>query len=345
MQDDPNSPAAGVRPLAGVAGLPTLGVTLRMLEVFVLVIERRTMTAAAEQLNLTQAAVSQSITAMEQALRVKVFDRSVRPPLLTLVGQSVHQHALQILGDAHRLEDEMRYSGSGQLPLLRIGMLDSFAATAGVEMLSRLRDLAYEWTIASGFRATGIPALLERRSDVIITSDETPVPPEVEALPICSEPFVLAAPASFRGDLKDIRQLGGALDFIRYGRDAHMLTRIQSYLERSGLKTAGRYQFDTTDAVVRMVAGGFGWTIMTPLILLKSTAQPEAIRIVPLPPPAMRRTLIVAMRRGEGRDIARQIRATAISILQDQVMPRLAQAMPQVAGEVRVAGRGRKSAG
>jgi DNA-binding transcriptional LysR family regulator len=334
MQDDAAAASAALHGMA--SGSPPLNLTLRLLEVFLAVVERRTMTAAAEQLNLTQAAVSQSITALEQALRVKLFDRSVRPPVLTLVGQSVCRHAGEIVGAAHKLEDQMRYSGSGRLPLLRIGMLDSFASTAGVTVLSQLRELAFEWTIASGFKATGIPALLERRSDVIITSDETPVPPEVEALPICSEAFVLAIPASHHGKVSDIKSLGAKLDFIRYGRDAHMLTRIQSYLERAGMQEPVRYQFDTTDAVLRMVAGGFGWTVMTPLILLKSMVQPDAVRILPLPGPAMRRTLIVATRRGEGSEIAQKIRATSIATLKSLVVPQLVKLMPQVAKEFKV---------
>ncbi|VTU13981.1 Cyn operon transcriptional activator [Variovorax sp. SRS16] len=334
MQDDAAVASAALQGLTG--GSPPLNLTLRLLEVFLVVVERRTMTAAAEQLNLTQAAVSQSITALEQVLRAKLLDRSVRPPVLTLVGQSVCQHALEIVTAAHKLEDQMRYSGSGRLPLLRIGMLDSFASTAGVTVLSQLRELAFEWTIASGFRATGIPALLERRSDVIITSDETPVPPEVEALPICSEPFVLAIPASHHGKVSDVKSLGAKLDFIRYGRDAHMLTRIQSYLESAGMQAPVRYQFDTTDAVVRMVAGGFGWTVMTPLILLKSGVQPHAVRVLPLPGPAMRRTLIVATRRGEGTEIAQQIRATSIATLKSTVVPQLAKLMPHVVKEFRI---------
>ena len=333
-----------VLPEGADATAPPLAVTLRLLEVFIVVAEQRTMTAAAETLKLTQAAVSQSITALEQALGVKLFDRSVRPPVLTLVGQSAHRHALEIVARAHRLEDEMRYSGAGRLPRLRIGMLDSFASTAGTMVLSQLRDLALEWSIASGYKATGMPALLERRSDVIITSDESPVPPEVEALPICSEPFVMAIPASWRGPLNDVAALAAKLNYIRYGRDAHMAGLLQRYLQGHGVQTPVRYQFDTTDAVVRMVAGGFGWTIMTPLVLLKSMAQPADVRIVPLPAPHLRRTIIVAMRRGEGTDIARQIRDVAVATLRASIVPQLKALMPHVAKDFQVLGDGGKAA-
>jgi len=49
-------------------------------------------------------------------------------------------------------------------------------------VLDRLRDVAHEWTVASGFQATTFQALLERRVDAIITSDERPIPEGIEAV-------------------------------------------------------------------------------------------------------------------------------------------------------------------
>ena len=79
MADIEQKPSAASHPLA---------VNLRLLEVFLCVIEEGTMTGAAERLGLSQAAVSQAITSLEQLLGVRLFDRSVRPPALTLVGQA-----------------------------------------------------------------------------------------------------------------------------------------------------------------------------------------------------------------------------------------------------------------
>jgi DNA-binding transcriptional LysR family regulator len=313
-----------------------LTVNLRLLEVFLCVIEEGTMTGAAERLGLSQAAVSQAITSLEQLLAVRLFDRSVRPPALTLVGQAAGRRAAELLENAHRFEDEIRYSGMSRVPLLRIGMLDSFASTVGPHVLNALRDAAAEWTVASGYKATRYQALLDRISDIVVTSDETAIPAEVDAQSILTEPFVLVVPASFAGTLSDLRKLESRLDFIRYGRDAHMGPAIAQYLDSAGVTPVRRFQFDTTDAAMRMVAGGFGWTIMTPLICIKSMIEPSAVRVLPLPGRAMRRRLLVAVRRGEGATIAQRLRNAAIAALQDFTLPKISLLLPQVAGEFQI---------
>lgn len=294
------------------------------------------MTAAADRLGLSQAAVSQAVLALEQALGVRLFDRSVRPPALTLIGQSAARRAAEVLASAHRFEDEVRFGRGARVPLLRIGMLDSFASTVGAHVLHRLRDVAAQWTVASGYRATRLQALTERVSDVIVTSDSTPVPPGVEALPVLSESFVLAVPAAHAGEVRDIGALATQLDFIRYGRDAHMGPQIERYLEQAGAQAPQRFQFDTTDAALGMVAGGFGWTIMTPLICLKSRVDVKSVRVCPLPGAPMTRRIIVAMRQGEGSEIARSLRDAATGILNDVILPSLRITLPEVAALVEV---------
>ncbi len=313
-----------------------LVVNLRLLEVFLCVIEEGTMTGAAERLGLSQAAVSQTITSLEQLFGVRLFDRSTRPPALTLVGQAAASKAAELLERAHRFEDELRFTSSRRVPLLRIGMLDSFASTAGPHVLNALRDVAAEWTVASGYKATRYQSLLDRISDIVVTSDETPIPAEVEARSILTEPFVLVVPGSFTEKVSSLRKLEGRHEFVRYGRDAHMSSSIARYLEDAGVAPPRRFQFDTTDAALRMVSGGFGWTIMTPLICIKSMMEPSAVRVLPLPGPSMRRKLIVAVRRGEGLEIAQRLRSAAIAALQEFTLPRISLLLPKVASGVQV---------
>lgn len=312
------------------------GMTLRALEIFVAVAEESTMSAAATRLNMSQAAVSQAVIALEESLGVQLFDRSKRPPVPTLQGRSILQHAVDITSRVHKLEDAVRFSGSGAVPLLRIGMLNSLAATVGASFLHQLRDVALEWTVASGFDANGIRALLERRSDVVVTSDETPPPADIAIFPICSEPFVLALPASFNYRFGKIERLAEKLDFIRYGHNTHMGPKILSYLDSIGTVPPQRYQFDTTDAALHMVAGGFGWTIVTPIILLKSMIGRDAIRVVPLPQAALDRKIVVAVRRGEGLAIAKRVRSAAQKALRESVLPRIAALVPGIAKPIRL---------
>ena len=286
------------------------------------------MSAAAVRLQMSQAAVSQATTLLEEALGVTLFDRSVRPPALTLLGTAALHKAREVLGKLRELQESMRHGAQGRVALLRIGMLHSFTSTAGAAMLEQLKDVASEWTVVSGYRATSYPALIERRADAIVTAEEHAVPAEIEAQPILHETFILALPTRYKGPLDDMRAIAAELDFIRYGRDSHMGSVIDGYLHRAGAQPSPRYQFDTTDAALRMVAAGFGWTIMTPLVFLKSMVPSRAVRVLPLPGQGIRRTLVVAMRRSESGTILPRIRDAALTALRDVVQPQIASLLP-----------------
>jgi len=310
------------------------GVTLRLLEIYVHVVEAGSMSAAAERLDFTQPAVSHAVTSLEQTLGARLLDRSVRPPLPTLQGKAVYDHARDIVAKVHELESMVRYGAAGQVPFLRIGILNSFAATAGPHMITLLRDITSDWTVVSGFQATQFQALVDRQVDFIITADETPPPADIATYPILTEPFLLALPRSYPVQVKSAAALAGDLDFIRYGRQAHMSRRLDQYLEAAGVQQGRRYQFDTTDAAMRMVAGGFGWTVVTPLIFLKSAGMAATVRVQALPGPPMYRQLVVATRRGEGGEIARKIAAAAIQALGDVILPEVAALMPDALAKV-----------
>ncbi|TWH04755.1 Transcriptional regulator [Pseudoxanthomonas taiwanensis J19] len=70
------------------------------LSAFVAVAERGGFSAAAEQLHLTQPAVSKRIAQLEQDLEVRLFDRLGRQVVLTEAGRLLLPRARQMLAEA-----------------------------------------------------------------------------------------------------------------------------------------------------------------------------------------------------------------------------------------------------
>ena len=70
---------------------------LYKLEIFLLAAEKRSITATAEQLNMTQSGVSQHIKDLEGALGVRLFSRGRRGIELTDAGLLLQEHAAAIL--------------------------------------------------------------------------------------------------------------------------------------------------------------------------------------------------------------------------------------------------------
>jgi DNA-binding transcriptional LysR family regulator len=319
----------------GIAGP---GITIRSLEIFVAVAKGGTMVAAAKQLGLTQPAISQVIGALEASLGVQLFDRSVRPPALTLQGATLMKDAAAITDAIRRFQSSVRLGSTAQLPSLRIGMLNSFATSMGPYVIKRLRDVAAEWSIDSGFQATRFRAVVDREFDFIITADESPVPAEIAAVPILTEPFLVIVPSSYDGDGASMKRLSEELDLVRFGRDPHLHARIDRVLQGHGLVPQRRYHLDTSEAVLAMVAMGSGWTILPPLAVFKSIARGDKIRALCFPGKPFHRTIQVASQKAEGLHIAAQIHEAAIHALKTRFMESVRATMPDIADQITLPG-------
>jgi LysR family transcriptional regulator, low CO2-responsive transcriptional regulator len=90
------------------------------LSTFVRAAEQGSFTAAAAQLGITQAAVSQRIAILERELRVSLFNRQAGRIALTDAGERLYQYARQILGlheQARRNLGGIQPAISGDLPI------------------------------------------------------------------------------------------------------------------------------------------------------------------------------------------------------------------------------------
>ncbi len=327
----------GLRDEEGYA-MPSV-ITLRLLTILTAIDDTGSLSGAAKRLGMTQSAVSQAVLAFEEALGQPVFDRTLRPPVFTLTGRLILKHAAPILGLTQQLEHALRFSAHTQLPVLRVGILDTFATTVGPFLMEAIRDIAVSWSIASGPRETAISALAEHRADLVITSDDAVCPPNLISKPVLSEPYFLVLPRSADWAFDSLGELSRRLDFIRYGQGRSITRQIETYLQGNGVAPPHAYQFDTVDAVVGMVSAGLGWAITTPLALLKAQDKVKELRCLRLPGPQMFRTISLVSHTGESAVIAEKIRMAIVGVLRDKTLPQIAALLPDLAGLVRVGER------
>src|SRR5476651_112586 len=76
---------------------------------------------AAADLGISQPTLSKSISRLEDALGLRLFDRSGSGAALTPVGQFVADHAGRIINDTARLEREIELVNAGQVGEVRLG--------------------------------------------------------------------------------------------------------------------------------------------------------------------------------------------------------------------------------
>lgn len=305
---------------------------VRMLRVFEAAAESGNISRAAEKLGMTQSAVSQAVSQVEQILGTAVFDRSHRPFKLTPAGIALSRRARQIVEDVDRLVSDVREADLASRPAIRVGMIDSFAATAGPAIAKRVTAAASQLLLWSGLANSHAQALLNRQLDLIITSDTLEDVDRIVRRPIFTEPFILVVPASRKQEFAQASLLQAIqlAPFIRFSARSHFGAVIERHLRRSGHVPLPSLEIDTADVVMSMVAAGVGWAITTPLCVLQGRASLGQIALLPLPGVPLSRTIYQLSREGEYEEMAGHVFQTSRSVLENEIFPTVRQYMPWV---------------
>lgn len=303
---------------------------MRTLEIFVAVVHANGMSGAAQMLGLTQPAVSQAIANLETSIKAKLIDRTTRPLKLTLIGSIIYKRSVEILDRARELEQVIDLELNETMPLLRMGMPNSFGSTAGPPLVKALAGMAAQWQILSGFNETSTRALIERQVDFIITSEDPVGGEGLVAVPIFQEPYIVVVPKGVGKSAEKLEEIGRSGPFIRYGNRSFIGRDVDAYLQRQGLEFPRRYQLDTSDAILAMVSDGIGWTISTPLCVLKynPTLQFDCL---PLESPQLTRKFSLVSRSTESRDMTLSIAEAASNAIYDRCLPSLQRIAPWAA--------------
>jgi DNA-binding transcriptional LysR family regulator len=111
-------------------------VELRHLRTFQAVVRHRTVTDAANALDLAPSTVSEQIRALETSLDVALFERTARGMRLTAHGERLLPWAQRLLDQAEQARREVRR----QRQVLRLGALETIAATCVPPVLARLAE-------------------------------------------------------------------------------------------------------------------------------------------------------------------------------------------------------------
>ncbi|CAB3746748.1 LysR family transcriptional regulator [Paraburkholderia solisilvae] len=97
-----------------------MNVSLQQLKVFVAVARQRSFTRAAREFDLTQSAVSRCVRELEEAISLRLFDRTTRQVELTLAGASLARRIGQLLDEIDLTLREERAAHHGHTGVVTI---------------------------------------------------------------------------------------------------------------------------------------------------------------------------------------------------------------------------------
>src|SRR5579863_3008515 len=102
---------------------------------FVQVVEKRGISAAAKSLDLPKSSVSRRVLALEEALAVRLIQRTSRSFVVTDVGQEFYRHAVAMLESANAAEDVIRRRVAEPSGIIRFTCPVAFAQLAMANLI------------------------------------------------------------------------------------------------------------------------------------------------------------------------------------------------------------------
>jgi len=272
--------------------IDTLGV-----QAFIAIAERGSFSRAAEDLHITQTALSRRMQNLEAFLGVKLVERTTRSVALTAIGQNFLPQARRLLADLGLALVEIRETGRslrGDVPIAcvpRVGVhylprIVQQYATLYPENRIKILDHA-----SSGVAA----AVLQRAAEFGINM-QGPEHPELTSVPLLKDRFVLVC----RDDHPLARKSRIAWKqleshpLILAGAESGNRPLLDVALAKQDVNLRPFYEVQRSSTAVGMVAQGVGVTV-APGLAVQKGAYPR-LRVVPLVDPVVSRTLVLLSR-------------------------------------------------
>ncbi|MBW1246785.1 LysR family transcriptional regulator [Pseudomonas tolaasii] len=252
---------------------------IRELRTFVSAARRGTFAAAGQQVGLTQSAVSAQIKHLEDALGVKLFDRTGRSATLNAAGQRAVPLAEEILDIFSRMgapDSANNFHGS-----LRIGAIGSVQTGILPQALVALKRRApfIEVSLVPGVSLNLLSQVDAGELDLaIMIHPPFNLPKDLNTEVIAREPFVLITAKDVEGD--DPLQILREQPFVRYDRGSFGGRQVTQFLKEHKIQTQQALELDELDAIVKMVRSGLGVSLV-PLAGLWLEHDPE-VRVLRL---------------------------------------------------------------
>ncbi|NIZ11413.1 LysR family transcriptional regulator [Pseudooceanicola sp. HF7] len=294
-------------------------ITLWGIEVFVATAHERSITAAARRLGASPSAVSQQLTNLETALEAELLDRSARPMTLTRAGEAFRRRAESILNEAAQARAELALADGPALTRLRLGVIEDFEADVTPRLLSRMAGLLTDcrFLLETGASHSLHDQLDAQALDIVVAAEMGEAPAWAETHPILTEGFVVATRRGTVDPARDLLAQLKTMPMIQYTTRHYMGRLIATHLAQQNLKLDHRFELDSYHAILAMVHGGAGWTILPPLALLRARPLLNRLDTYALPFPPLTRRITLTARKGLLEDVPARLAAELRGLLQE----------------------------
>lgn len=239
---------------------------------FVAVYQTGTVSAAAQQRQMTQPAISQHVAALEKALKTQLFHRTPRQMVPTEEGKELYSQIIAAVDKLESVSNLRTWRTPTQLPKLRVGAPSEFFYEIGLERLAAAENLDCRLWLSFGKTADLIAQLQADELDIVIATQKVPEK-GLHHLPLMSETFVIIAPNYITLpsglSLAETEAWLSQQTWISYSSELPIIRRFWQSVFDKRPEMLPQLIIPDLRAIIRAVELGLGLSVM-PLYLCRS---------------------------------------------------------------------------
>ncbi|MBL3591798.1 MAG: LysR family transcriptional regulator [gamma proteobacterium endosymbiont of Lamellibrachia anaximandri] len=238
-------------------------VTLRQLSVFEAVARRLSYTRAADELHLSQPAVSMQVKQLEETAGLPLFEQTGKKIQLTDAGREVYQYTRAIFGMFEEMEEvlaALKGVDTGQLDIAVASTVNYFAPRLLAAFHQRYPGIDLRLDVTNRKQ---LMALLESNETDIVLMGHPPEKLELESEAFMENPLVVIAPPGHPLDGVPGVPLSRLQDETFVMRESGSGTRLamERFFKEHGLELKSGMQMTRNEAIKQAVRAGMGLSV------------------------------------------------------------------------------------
>ncbi|MDW3222094.1 MAG: LysR family transcriptional regulator [Paracoccaceae bacterium] len=304
--------------------------SLKWLEVFRETAHLGSVQAVANETGLSISTVSHHLRSLEDQLGVSLLNHKKRPMTLTPSGlvflKNVDQ-ALKLIGKARA---EVTLGSMADAQNLRLGLIEDFDSDIGPSLAVFLAAGMPRCDFAHHTRdSRDILAMLRlKKLDIGVANLPNDGLGDLIDFPMIRDPFVLALPAHTSTDPEDFLAGKSDLPLLRYVKTQQISQQVDTQLRRLKLDLPSRFEIESNQTMMAMIASGAGWSVTTPTCYFRARRFHGQVTLHPLPIKSFARYISLLATPECPGQVTAMINATMRDLVEKRLLDPAYEAMP-----------------
>jgi len=251
---------------------------IRFFETLIQLSELRNFRATAARLNMTPAAISNRIGAMEQELGFRLFERNARDVKLTPNGETFVDGARDVVRRYQELIEAISPQAEFQ-GTLKIGIVSSLAMTILPSILDivRQRHPRIQVSVTTSSSRSMTQKLEQRELDIVLAVRPEPSA-HLRTIDICTFGMFWISRSNYMSwETVDVLSRDDLLNanLISYESGSYNYQRIIDYFTEDRLRGARIHYSNSLTTTINMIASGVGISVIPPVTIQKELRSGE----------------------------------------------------------------------